>query len=477
MPVNLNQPLSWKKALAAKHVDSTAELAMLHDLQGNILKSHGRGHTANIFFSFDHNQHEAVCRFVNSIGYDVTSALQQFLTTELFKATNIDSGPFVTFLMSSKGYIALGQEPAQPTEKAFADGMGARDLMDPPKAHWDEGLDEEVHALLILAADTEDRQIDLCYAYQARVEATSDAFRILRVEKGFPQLNDDHNALEHFGYVDGRSQPLALVEDIERERDEFGGIGKWDPSIPLGQLLTPCPGGNSDVSFGSYFVFRKLEQHVKSFKKAEEKLGHDLGEIGERAGASVVGRFENGTPVLLSDDELPVTKPGNAGISNNFNYRGDSEGLKCPLASHIRKTNPRSDFLGSKSILMARRGITYGKRLDGLNDGDTDAKPDGGVGLLFMSYQSSIEGQFEITQRVWANNPQFFSPGVGIDPIIGNPQTLNPPEPPAPDPAAQRYPKVWGKELSKPMHFSGFVTMRGGEYFFAPSISFLRTMA
>ncbi len=81
-----------------------------------------------------------------------------------------------------------------------------------------------------------------------------------------------------------------------------------------------------------------------------------------------------------------------------------------------------------------------------------------------MSYQSSIEGQFEITQRVWANDPQFVSPDVGIDPIIGNPQTLNPPEPPAPDPAAQRYPKVWGKEF-EPMHFSGFVTMRGGEYF------------
>lgn len=59
MPLNMNQPLSWKKALEARDNDSAAELAMLHDLQGNILKSHGREHTANLFLAFDPSQAEA----------------------------------------------------------------------------------------------------------------------------------------------------------------------------------------------------------------------------------------------------------------------------------------------------------------------------------------------------------------------------------------------------------------------------------
>ena len=475
MPLNMNQPLSWKKALEARDDDSAAELAMLHDLQGNILKSHGREHTANLFLAFDPNQAEAAQKFVASVGYEVTSALRQFSTTELYKAKKIDAGPFVTLLLTARGYQALGKQSAMPEGAAFREGMAQRPLEDPPRDQWDEHFRGEVHALLIVAADDEPRQEQLRYRYEAMITSTGGAVRVVGVEIGYPQLNKDENHLEHFGYVDGRSQPLALVEDIEREEKEYDGIDKWDPSIPLGQLLTSCPGGRLEVSMGSYFVFRKLEQDVKGFKTREEALGLELGDIGERAGASVVGRFENGTPVTKSDVEIKVTKEGDAGIFNNFDYSADTQGLKCPFAGHIRKTNPRSDLPGSKATLMARRGITYGKREDDLNDGRLDNKPSYGVGLLFMSYQSDLESQFEVTQRFWANNPDFVHDDTGIDPIIGNPQSVNPPPAP-PDIAAQRYPTIWDSTLSEPIHFSGYVKMLGGEYFFAPSISFLRTM-
>ena len=483
MPLNMNQPLSWKKASEARDDDSAAELAMLHDLQGNILKSHGREHTANLFLAFDPNQAEAAQKFVASIGYEVTSALRQFSTTELYKAKKIDAGPFVTLLLTARGYQALGEQSAMPEGAAFREGMAQRPLEDPPRDQWDEHFRGEVHALLIAAADDEPRQEQLRYRYETMVASTGGAVRVVGVEIGYPQLNDDLNHLEHFGYVDGRSQPLALVEDIEREKYEYDGIDKWDPSIPLGQLLTSCPGGRLEVSMGSYFVFRKLEQDVKGFKTREEELKVELKNAGGRAGASVVGRFENGTPVTDSPVEVAVTKPGNAGISNNFDYSDDAKGLKCPFAAHIRKTNPREDLPGSKANLMARRAVTYGKREDGLNDDRLDNKPSEGVGLLFMSYQSNLEKQFEVAQRAWANDPNFVHGDTGIDPIVGNPQSRNPPPaptppaPPAPpDIAAQRYPVIYGQLLSGPIHFSGYVKMLGGEYFFAPSISFLRTM-
>jgi len=113
---------------------------------------------------------------------------------------------------------------------------------------------------------------------------------------------------------------------------------------------------------------------------------------------------------------------------------------------------------------LLRRGIPYGHRSDGPNDGELDNKPSGGVGLLFMAYQSDLEKQFEFTQNAWVNNVNFRRPDTGIDPLIGQPAHGG----------NQRYPKEWGVSLGEPFDFSGFVTMRGGEYFFAPSVSYLK---
>ena len=100
-------------------------------------------------------------------------------------------------------------------------------------------------------------------------------------------------------------------------------------------------------------------------------------------------------------------------------------------------------------------------------------RPEGGVGLLFAAYQTNIESQFEFTQSRWANNPGFpahgAAPPPGLDPIIG--QGANPA-------GSQQTPLHWGDPAtgSLPADFFGFVTLKGGEYFFAPAISTLRTL-
>jgi deferrochelatase/peroxidase EfeB len=98
-------------------------------------------------------------------------------------------------------------------------------------------------------------------------------------------------------------------------------------------------------------------------------------------------------------------------------------------------------------------------------------KPKGGVGLLFMAYQSSIANQFEVTQQHWANAKDFVKSGVGLDPVIGQGSTPQLKCPfswdgsPGPD----------GK-TTKDLPFLGAVTMKGGEYFFAPSLSGLKNL-
>lgn len=73
---------------------------------------------------------------------------------------------------------------------------------------------------------------------------------------------------------------------------------------------------------------------------------------------------------------------------------------------------------------MARRGQTYGVRVDGLNDGKIENKPEREFGLVFMAFNSNIGNQFEFTQITWANNPEFpevpaGSAQPGTDPVIG----------------------------------------------------------
>jgi Dyp-type peroxidase family len=472
MSLNLNQTLSWTKSLAASEPEAAAELAMLNDLQGNILKGHGRHHTSNLFVAFDSTKKAAAKKFVAALGADVTSALDQLTQTQVFKASGVRGDTFIALLISASGYEAMGQGVAKPRGEAFNAGMKTRDLKDPKPAEWDKHFGKEVHAMILIGASTAAERTAERTAMVARITASGGAVKLLNPkfeEDGDALFNSDDNGIEHFGYVDGRSQPLALHEDWIKEKNENGGTDNWDPKIELKQLLVRCPGGRLAVSHGSYFVFRKLDQNVKAFKEREEELGTSLG-VGELAGATIVGRFENGTPALLSDTEVDPIPKGTIGVPNNFNYLADPAGLKCPFAGHIRKSNPRSDTSDSKDHLMARRGIPYGLRPnDDPNDTDIEHKPTGDVGLLFMAYQSSLEDQFEFTQRNWVNNPNFKIGGTGIDPIIGQPA----------GPSGQKWPVIYGQTVSdgkKEDDFSGFVTMRGGEYFFAPSISYLKSL-
>jgi hypothetical protein len=92
------------------------------------------------------------------------------------------------------------------------------------------------------------------------------------------------------------------------------------------------------------------------------------------------------------------------------------------------------------------------------------------VGLIFICYQSDIKDQFEFIQRKWANSHNFSRRGTGLDPVIGQdggPQEDN------------DHPKWRIKYGSKGRHRLGFgehVRLRGGEYFFAPSIEGLKKL-
>ncbi len=457
---------------------------MLQNLQGNILKGHGRDHTVHLFLEFRPAEAHFHTNLRRTATQYVTSAAQQLHDTRHFKDFGIPGGLFGNLLLTARGYGKLGFAPAQiaaafPEEpgdlgvtSTFKDGMaaGVADLSDPPESSWEPGYQGgRIDAMLLLADDDEAFLLRQAHAAAAQVSAFA---AVLAVEHGGALRNEARNGIEHFGYVDGRSQPIYLAPDIADE----GGTDKWNPSAPLGQVLVPDRTIPDADNFGSYFVFRKLEQDVLHFKMREQDLATALGladEDRERAGAMVIGRFEDGTPVVLSqtDGFRPVK-------DNNFQYDVDPDGLKCPFAAHIRKSNPRGDIarqipgappadVSERPRRLTRRGIPYGTRKFGPDaEQSIQDLPSGGVGLLFMCYGSSIANQFAFIQKNWVNAPGFVKGGIGLDPVIGEGAASD-----------QNWPVVWGEAATKPFGFEGFVTLKGGEYFFAPSLPFLHKLA
>ncbi|TNC24547.1 Dyp-type peroxidase [Amycolatopsis alkalitolerans] len=462
MAVDLSTPLSWKSA--------TGDAAtMLDELQPNIVKAHVRDHLSVLFLGFgDAGEAKA---FLRALAGLMKSAKQHLEEVEAFKAGQGGGRPYVGAGLSSAGYAKLGIT-AVPGDPSFQGGAknAVENLTDPPVGSWEQPYQQAIDAVVLIG----DANAAAAEATRAEVLGLlPPSVTVLGEETGTGRVNANGDGIEHFGYVDGRSQPLFLTEEIETERDTTDGINEWNPSASLSQILVPDPAApDPGVHFGSYLVFRKLEQNVRLFKQAEQHLAEQLaltGEDAERAGAMLIGRFEDGTPLVVQS-----AAGAHSPVENDFSYDSDKLAQKCPFQAHIRKTNPRGSGgaeppEAERAHLMARRGQTYGQRTDDPNgDVPPEYRPENGVGLLFMAFNSSLGNQFEFTQRLWANNAGFpVTPDgsrPGLDPVIGQGER-----------PGSNYSRDWGhNDFQAVDPIPQAVTLLGGEYFFAPSLAFLR---
>ncbi|MFC4006331.1 Dyp-type peroxidase [Nonomuraea purpurea] len=454
MPVDLeNQhPLAWDSPT----LDADTK-AMLDNLQPNILHAHVREHMSVLLVQFnDAAEGKAFLR--NLASTKMKSARTHLEELRDFVVTGMEGTPYVGVGVSQAGYHALGHSDAEVSlfaDETFRAGMKQRITLvsDPPVEEWEQAYRLEIHAVILIGDATPGTVDALREEILGELPASA---QVLGKEIGLGLRNPAGDGIEHFGYVDGRSQPLFLKDDVDAEPATV-----WNPFFPLGNALLPDPLSPNPVQHhGSYLVFRKLEQNVRAFRQIEQDLANGLSLTGidrERAGAMLVGRFRDGTPLTSKP------KPSGGPVPNDFVYDGD-DGTRCPFSAHIRKTNPRSF---GREVLMARRGQTYGTRTDQpWDDSPPQDRPTGGVGLLFMAFNGALVSQFEFTQQKWANNPKFQKPGTGLDPVIGQ----------GPRDLQVSFPKAWGQpELSPPQaQVAQTVTMKGGEYFFAPSLAYLR---
>ena len=136
----------------------------------------------------------------------------------------------------------------------------------------------------------------------------------------------------------------------------------------------------------------------------------------------------------------------------------DPRGLRCPLGSHIRRTNPRDSLRGSivnpRIHRVLRRGAAYGPVLPDGVLGDDGAER----GIVFIFIGASFTRQFEFVQQMWINNGDFVDLGAEKDPLAGN------------NDGSTGY-TIPARPIRRHLAgLPGFTQVRGGEYCLLPGL-------
>jgi len=279
----------------------------------------------------------------------------------------------------------------------------------------------------------------------------------------------------HFGYRDGISKP-----DV-RWGDEPGIPGNIDfRHFLLGYATNDIPSNPREFSAnsnskeaalfvrnGSYSVFRWLYQDVALFNRFLLKEGTRLypnissNEAKELLAAKLLGRWRDGTPLVLSPDR------SNPELSNrnDFVYSTDEDGLRCPFSAHIRVTNPRDQLLDEdvgKVPHVIRRGAPFGPKLEGMQDDGIDR------GLVGMFICANLKNQFyKLTSWMKENN---FSPkfkNLHAQDPFGNRLV----------PDASNEFSILTEEEPLTVNLQNFVITKGTVFFLLPSLKALNYLA
>ena len=408
---------------------------------------------------------------------------------------------------------------------AFRMGMGGRGqiLGDPAPAdrnwYWDDNVesDNPAEAVLMLYA-SDPASLDRMTTIHRALLGNHGGSVQTQIDCA-PAWDDTERVdFEHFGFRDGISQPVMRATGKSTknvpERDivepgEFiigyknnSGYFPMSPKLPpeadvscalpvtIGGNLSRFPdfGGDSLANAerdlgrnGTFIVLRELKQNVEGFDAFAEEAAKKLNTggfadlykvIGQRPDAEwvkakMMGRWRDGRPLIgnpVNNDPQASADP--AERDNDFTFGSDDpQGLACPFAAHIRRTNPRdskhpgdpNEQAISNRHRLLRRGRPYVRK-------DTGEK-----GLLFACIGTDIERQFEFVQQFWANAPAFHGLDNEPDPVIG----ANSPDTATGEPRTRHFsiPTPVG-----PVRLEGlqsFVEPKGGGYFFMPSRSAL----
>lgn len=423
---------------------------------------------------------------------------------------------------TAAGLTALGIHPsviagfspeflAGMTEENRARRLG--DVASTAASQWEWGYAATAPHLMVMFFAEPDR-LDV-FIQSSKGNAWREAFEELRWLG-----TADLDGFEPFGFTDGISQPEI---DWEQERDVISAQLDYSNVVALGEFLLgyrneydkytnrplidadPASRGllnaedapeKKDVGRnGTYLVMRQLRQDVRGFWQFVYRQAGGNAADADKLAAAFVGRTREGDP-LVPTQERPIPGIDQTDAKqvrqNQFTFSGDPTGARCPFGAHVRRANPRNtDYPGrptglAKLITMLgfgprgfrddlmsavrfhrilRRGREYGPELLPQNALTPSPPNDPERGLHFICLNANISRQFEFLQNAWINGTKFSGLTGESDPLLGNRQAI----PGCPVTSNFTEPQEGGI----PRHVSGLpqiVTVRGGAYFFLPSL-------
>jgi Dyp-type peroxidase family len=367
------------------------------------------------------------------------------------------------------GLVALGvpEDSLQSFPEAFRVGMAAHadELLDhgdnDPK-HWDAPFGSgRIHISVSVFSDSEETW--------HRTMTTA-----RRHYKGIPGLTV--LMTQDFGAQPGDLNPLGYKDSIGQPAIEGSGVdplpGQGRP-IKAGEFIlgypgeggVPLPSPRPDVlgRNGTFVGLRKYQSRVGTFNRflqAHAQTEHER----ELLAAKLVGRWRSGAPLTLAPTQDDPALGADPTRNNDFTYAGDPHGRQVPLGAHMRRMNPRDTRLELLTDVdvhrIIRRSTTFGAPYDpnAISEQDDETAR----GLYFIFIGAKAMATLEFLQQEWINNGDFMNLGEERDPNVGLQQdgaTFTIPQ----EPVRRR---IHGIET--------FNVLRGGEYFFMPSLSALR---
>ncbi|MDP9072711.1 MAG: hypothetical protein M3N98_00820 [Actinomycetota bacterium] len=388
--------------------------------------------------------------------------------------------------ITARGLSALGlpQRLLDTFPPEFVEGMVARaarlgDVGASAPGHWRAGLAqaERVHLIVTIygheLADITPRSEQVLDAQGGK------AFRLVADPPldGHVLVDPDGSTRRvHFGYVDGISQPR--FEGIHERGQAVDRL----PFAPLGSVLLGHPTALPHVMWGvpqprqlgyngSFNAFRVLGQDVAKFEAFLARAATEARGTGrvanaddELVAAKLCGRWRSGAPLTLAPDAASIADVDPQRY-NRFDYpEHDGDGTRCPVGSHIRRSNPRGSQIvqrpAGRTRPIIRRGIPYGP--------DYATDPSADRGLLGNFICANLSSQFEAIQYDWLNLGLQHPTITGTnDALVG-----------ANAGRGNRF--IWPISGGEPVVLTGldqFVTTEGGAYCFLPSLPAIEWIA
>jgi Dyp-type peroxidase family len=347
--------------------------------------------------------------------------------------------------------------------------------------HWDElWRKDRVHALLAVHGKSLEAVESCCLGLISLCGETGGATVVGSQDAAAQIVNGEPTTREHFGYTDGFGNPDYL--NVERKSQPGQGKlladGSWAP-LATGELLlgyadeagelpvAPIP--HILASNGTFLVYRKLHQNLATFRAFLDRASARYGGGKEKLAAKLIGRWRDGTPLELSPDHPDAQMVQDSSRSTNFTYGADADGARCPLGAHMRRVHPRDAFGFNGQLInrrrITRRGLPYG-HFAGEDEPVSDADE---RGIIFMVLNASLARQFEFVQQQWIQYGNDSRLGNDKDPLMGG------------QGGKGRFMIQGDTRPENPpflcSHLPDFVELRGGDYFFLPSITALGMIA